>query len=97
LAERVYLPQLWLLQAAIARAQGRAAAGAAPVRHAIEEARAREAPWLELLALADLCEHHEETAAERRALATLVDRLPEASDTVPVRRARSILQAVKPA
>jgi DNA-binding winged helix-turn-helix (wHTH) protein/tetratricopeptide (TPR) repeat protein len=97
LAERVYLPQLWLLEAAVARTQGRAAAGAASVRRAIEEARAREAHWLELLARVDLCEHHEATAAERRDLAALVDRLPEAVDTVPVRRARSILQAVKPA
>jgi len=97
LAERVYLPQLWLLEAAIARAQGRADAGAAPVRRAVEEARARQASWLELLALVDLCEHHDAAAAERSALAALVDRLPEAGDTVPVRRARSILQAVKPA
>jgi tetratricopeptide (TPR) repeat protein len=96
LAERVYLPQLWLLEAAIARAQGRADAAAASVRRAIEEARAREAHWLELLALVDLCEHHDAAAAERSALAALVDRLPGAGDTVPMRRARSILQAVKP-
>jgi tetratricopeptide (TPR) repeat protein len=96
LGERVVLPQLWLLEAAIARAQGRPDA-AASVRSAIEEARAQEAPWLELLALVDLCEHHEAAAADRSALALLVDRLPEAGDTVPVRRARSFLQAVKPA
>ncbi len=97
LAERVVLPQLWLLEAAIARAQGQAEAGAAAVRRAIEEARAQQAPWLELLALVDLCEHHEAVVGERRALAVLVDRLPEAGDTVPVRRAQSILQAAKPA
>ncbi|MDB5968020.1 MAG: transcriptional regulator [Hydrocarboniphaga sp.] len=92
LAERVVLPQLWLLEAAIARAQARAEAGAASVRRAIDEARAQNAPWLELLALVDLCEHHEAAAAERSALAVLVERLPEASDTPPVRRARAILQ-----
>ncbi|MDM0116668.1 AAA family ATPase [Variovorax sp. J22R133] len=98
LAERVYLPQLWLLQGSIARAQGRAAAGVVPVRRAIEEARAQQAPWLELLALVDLCEHHGAAVAERRALAALVARLlPEAGDTVPVRHAQSILQAAKPA
>ncbi|MEJ8824922.1 AAA family ATPase [Variovorax humicola] len=97
LAERVYLPQLWLLEADIARAQGRVDAGAASVRRAIEEARAQEAPWLELLALVDLCEHHEAAAVERRALAVLVDQLPEARDTVSVRRAQSVLDAVKPA
>ena len=97
LAERVYVTQLWLLEAAIARARGQARSGAASVRRAIEEARAQEAPWLELLALVDLCEHHEAATAEYRNLGALVDWLAEASDTVPVQRARSILQAVKPA
>ena len=97
LAERVVLPQLWLLDAAIARAQGRAEAGAASVRRAIGEARAQEAAWLELLALVNLCEHHDAAAAERSALAVLVDQLPEAADTLQVRRARAIMQQVKPA
>jgi DNA-binding winged helix-turn-helix (wHTH) protein/tetratricopeptide (TPR) repeat protein len=96
LVERVVQPQLWLLEGQIARAQGRAEAGAASVRRAIEEARAQEAPWLELLALVDLCEYHDAAAAERNALAVLVDQLPEAGDTAPARRARAILQAVKP-
>ncbi|RZL89564.1 MAG: transcriptional regulator [Variovorax sp.] len=97
LVERVYLPQLWLLEAAIARAQGRADDGAASVRRAIAEAQAQQAPWLELLALVDLCEHHEASIPQRRALAALVDQLPEARDTVPVRRAQSVLKAAKPA
>jgi DNA-binding winged helix-turn-helix (wHTH) protein/tetratricopeptide (TPR) repeat protein len=97
LAERVVLPQLWLLDAAIARAQGRAEAGAASVRRAIGEARAQEAAWLELLALVNLCEHHDAAAAERSALAVLVDQLPEAGDTLQVRRARAIMQQVKSA
>jgi tetratricopeptide (TPR) repeat protein len=91
LDERVYLPQLWSLEAAIARARGEAGAGAAALRRAIEEARMQDAPWLELLALVDLCEHHDGGAAERSALADLVGRLPEASDTVPGRQARAIL------
>ena len=62
LGEGVYLPQLLLLQAAIARAQGRPEAGAASVRRAVEEARAQEAPWLELLALVELCAHHDAAA-----------------------------------
>jgi DNA-binding winged helix-turn-helix (wHTH) protein/tetratricopeptide (TPR) repeat protein len=92
LGERVYLPQLWLLDAAIARAGGRPAAGETSARRAVEEARAQEAPWLELLALVDLCEHHEASAEERHALEALVDRLPEAHDTEPVRRARSLFR-----
>ena len=97
LGEGVYLPQLLLLQAAIARAQGRPEAGAASVRRAVEEARAQEAPWLELLALVELSAHQNAEAGERQALAALVDQLPEAAGTEAVERARSLLQTAKPA
>nr|WP_256591005.1 tetratricopeptide repeat protein [Pseudomonas sp. ERMR1:02] len=90
LGERVYLPQLLLLEAAIARAQGQPDAGSAAVRRAIEEARAQEAPWLELLALVELCEHHDATAEDQQALATLVDQSPETDGTELVKRARSL-------
>ena len=53
--ERIYLPQLLLTQGAIARARGQLAAADASIRGALEESRAQEAPWLELLALTDLC------------------------------------------
>jgi DNA-binding winged helix-turn-helix (wHTH) protein/tetratricopeptide (TPR) repeat protein len=96
LAERVYRPQLLLLEAAIARTQGRADAGAAAARRAIEEARAQEAPWFELLALVDLCENHEATAEDRLALAALVGRLPEAVGTDVARRARSLVPSLRP-
>ena len=92
LGERVYLPQLLLLEAAIARMQGRLDAGCTAVRRAVEEARAQEAPWLELLALVELCEHHDATAEDRQALAALVDQLPETDGTELVKRARSLLQ-----
>ena len=95
LDEGVYLPQLLLLQAAIARAQGRSEAGGASVRRAVEQARTQEAPWLELLALVELCAHHDAEPAERQALAALVDQLPEAAGTEPVERARSLLQVTK--
>ena len=97
LDEGVYLPQLLLLQAAIARAQGRPEAGGASVRRAVEQARTQEAPWLELLALVELCAHHDAEPVERQALAALVDQLPEAAGTEPVERARSLLQVTKPA
>jgi ATP/maltotriose-dependent transcriptional regulator MalT len=96
LGERVYLPQLLLLEAAIARARGAADAGSGSVRRAIEEARTQQAPWLVLLALVDLCAHHDAATEERDALAMLVDQLPEAADTEPVTRARLLLQASKP-
>nr|WP_283255994.1 AAA family ATPase [Dyella humicola] len=97
LAERVYLPQLLLLEAAIAWARGQADAGAVSARHAIEEARIQDASWFELLALVELCEHHAATLEERGALRTLVGRLPEAADTALVGRARSLLTRAKPA
>jgi tetratricopeptide (TPR) repeat protein len=95
LGERVYLPQLLLLEAAIARAQGQPDAGNVAVRRAVEEARAQEAPWLELLARVELCEHHEATAEDRQALSTLIDRLPETAGTELAKRARSLLQAAQ--
>jgi tetratricopeptide (TPR) repeat protein len=49
--ERVYLSQLHLTAAAIARARGDATGAKAAVERAVSEARAQEAPWLERLAL----------------------------------------------
>jgi tetratricopeptide (TPR) repeat protein len=95
LGERVYLPQLLLLEAAIARAQGQHDAGSVAVRRAVEEARAQEAPWLELLALVELCEHHEATTEDRQTLSTLIDRLPETAGTELAKRAHSLLQTAK--
>jgi hypothetical protein len=89
--ERVYLPQLWLLEAAIARARGKAALAEAAVRRSIAEAKAQEAPWLELVALVELCEGGAATAADRRALRALVDALPEAAGTTALERARAVL------
>jgi ATP/maltotriose-dependent transcriptional regulator MalT len=91
-AERVYLPQLFLIQAAIARGRGRAAAAETCVRRALVEARAQEAPWLELNALLELCESKSAQAEDRHALALLVEGLPEASNTTSVTRARAIAQ-----
>jgi DNA-binding winged helix-turn-helix (wHTH) protein len=96
LGERVYLPQLFVMQAAIARARGDRAAADAAIRRAIAEARAQEAPWLELMALIELCDRHSATAKDRRALAALVDQLPEARDTAAVARARALLDKTKP-
>jgi DNA-binding winged helix-turn-helix (wHTH) protein/tetratricopeptide (TPR) repeat protein len=92
LNEGVYLPQLLLLEAAVAHAQGRSGDGAASARRAVAESRAQEAPWFELLALVDLCEHQLATAAERQSLGALVDRMPEAAGMEPVRRALAVLR-----
>ncbi|QKG65581.1 AAA family ATPase [Pseudomonas sp. B14-6] len=97
LGERVYLPQLLLLEAAISRAQGRPDAGIAAVRRAVEEARAQEAPWLELEALVELCELPVATADDQQELATLVDQSPETDGTELAKRARSLIHTAKPA
>ena len=95
LGERVYLPQLFMMEAAIARARGQSTAARASVRRAVAEAREQEALWLELMALLELCEHEGATVNERQALAALVDRLPTAVDTTAVARARALLGKTK--
>ena len=55
LDERVYLPQLLLLKAAFRSARGDTVAADAATRRAVADASAREAPWLELITLTDLC------------------------------------------
>ncbi len=87
--ERIYLLQLLLIEAAIARARAQLAAALDTARRAIDEARAQQAPWLELLARVDLCAHDGADAEDRRALAAPVDALPEAGDTAAVAAARA--------
>jgi tetratricopeptide (TPR) repeat protein len=88
--ERVYLPQLLLIEAAIARARKRVVDARASARRAVEEARAQEAPWHELAALVELCDIQGAETADRQALAALVERLPEAADTAVMARARTL-------
>ena len=94
-AERVYLPQLFLIEAAIARARGDAGRAQASVRRAVAEARAQDAPWLELISLLDLCKSDGATSKDRRALAGLVEQLPEAADTTAVSTARAFLDNIR--
>jgi tetratricopeptide (TPR) repeat protein len=93
--ERVYLPHLFLIQAAIARARGEMSAAHASVRQAVAEARAQEARWLELIALVELCECHGAKTEDRHALASVVQRLRGASDTTVVRKAQALLENAK--
>ena len=96
LDEHVYLPQLFLTEAGIARARGDSTTARASVRRAVAEALAQEAPWFELMALLELCEH-DGAAKDRQALAALVDQLPEAAHTTAVTRARALLGKTKAA
>jgi DNA-binding winged helix-turn-helix (wHTH) protein/tetratricopeptide (TPR) repeat protein len=93
--ERVYLPQLFMIEAAIARARGESAVADAAARRAVAEAREQEAPWLELLALVELCGNEGAKAKDRQALAALVDGLPEAADTDAVARARALIRGAR--
>jgi len=90
--ERIYLPQLRLIEAAIARHHGEAERSARAIRQAIDEARAQEAAWSELLARIDLVEHADPTADDRVALGALLDQLDEARDTDVVAHARRLLE-----
>jgi DNA-binding winged helix-turn-helix (wHTH) protein/tetratricopeptide (TPR) repeat protein len=93
--ERVYLPQLLLIEGALAQALGQSGVAQSSVRRAVEEARTQEAPWLELTALTALCEREPVAAEDREALAALVDRLPEAAETTLVSRARALLKGAE--
>jgi DNA-binding winged helix-turn-helix (wHTH) protein/tetratricopeptide (TPR) repeat protein len=95
--ERVYLPQLFMIEAAIARARGESAIAHAAVRRAVAEARAQQALWLELLALVESCAHEGAKAKDRQALAALVERLPEAADTAAMARARRLIRGARAA
>jgi len=93
LGERVYLPQLLLLEGAIARKLGRFDRGAAAVRRAIAEARAQQAAWLELQGMVELCQYHDATPADHEALLMLLMALPEADGTALITHARHIAGA----
>jgi len=94
-AECVYLPQLFLIEAVIARARGQSVAAHASVLRAVAESRRQQAPWLELITLLALCKTHGAKSEDRRALAALLERLPEAADTAAVASARGLLDNAK--
>ena len=92
IGEREYLPQLLVLDARIADALGEAKRARESIRQAIAEARAQEAPWLELAALSALCERPDVSAKDFAALAHVVEQLTEGLDTAQVARARELLK-----
>src|SRR4029077_12975180 len=92
LGERVHLTQLHLLAARIADELGEPAAAGESIRLALAEARAQEAPWLEMLALSALCEQPVATPEHRASLRAVLDRISGAEDTAPVARARALLE-----
>ena len=92
IGERQYRTQLLLLDAQIADGLGEQRRALESIREAIAEARAQEAPWLELLALSAQCERRDANAKDIAALAQVVDQLTEAADTPQVARARALVK-----
>jgi DNA-binding winged helix-turn-helix (wHTH) protein len=91
LGERVYLTQLHLLDARIADAHGEPQRARPSIERAIAEARAQEAPWLELLALSALCERPGASHEQRASLRAALDQISGGEDTAPVADARALL------
>lgn len=89
-AERVYLAQLLMIEAAIARGRAEHDAALACLRRSVAEARAQNARWQEMLALTELCTSGGANAKERQALTALLDQLPEARDTKAFQRAQAL-------
>jgi DNA-binding winged helix-turn-helix (wHTH) protein/tetratricopeptide (TPR) repeat protein len=91
LGERIYLPELFVIEASLARTRGKPRDAEAALRRALAEAREQQAPWLELAPLAELCAARGASRGDREELAALIDRMPEAKHTQAVARARAIL------
>ncbi|MDP9140987.1 MAG: AAA family ATPase [Pseudomonadota bacterium] len=94
--ERVYLPQLLLIQAEITRSSAGAAEAEKCIRSALAEASSNSAPWLVLLVLTDLCEHAPATQ-DRRTLAALVEQLGDARGAALLTRAEQLVGRTGPA
>jgi len=92
IGERQYRTQLLLLDARIADGLAEPQRSGESIRQAIAEARAQEAPWLELLALSARCERPDAGAEDFAALARILDQLKEGLDTAQVARARTLLK-----
>jgi hypothetical protein len=93
--ERIFVPQLRLIQAAIERSRGDTAAAEASIRSAITEARAQGALWLELLARTELAERATPTLEDWQALSACVERLGEADDTSLFAKARALVDSAR--
>jgi DNA-binding winged helix-turn-helix (wHTH) protein len=92
IGERHYMTQLLLLDARIADALDERQRASASLRKAVAEARAQEAPWLEMIALSALCEHKGAAPEDFGSLRTVLDQLTGGSDTTAVARARAVLE-----
>lgn len=94
--ECIYLPQLHILQARLALAEGRPEAARSALRDGMCEARRQNAPWLELTVALAAWTLVGGGAAELAELAQICARVPEGHDTGPMRAARALLDRNQP-
>ena len=90
--EGKYRTQLLVLEGRIADALGEAQRARESMQQALADARAREAQWLELIALSALYERDGASAEDLAALRDVVERLTEGLDPAPVAKARAVLE-----
>ena len=95
IGEREYLPQLLVLKARIEDALGERKRASESIRHAIAEARAQEAPWLEMIVLSAACERKGAATRDREALRLVLDRVVGGRDTPPVLRALALHEGAR--
>jgi tetratricopeptide (TPR) repeat protein len=95
--ERDYLPQLLVLDARIADALGEGKRAGESIQQAIAEARAQEAPWLEMIALSAACGRKGATARQREALRLVLESVTGGRDTAPVASALALLEGKRKA
>jgi DNA-binding winged helix-turn-helix (wHTH) protein/tetratricopeptide (TPR) repeat protein len=91
IGERIYLPDLHMLEARIALGQKRADDARRALHAALTEARSQQARWMELAALAALCELPDATQADFDALNATSANLNEGLDTVLAQRVQRLL------
>jgi DNA-binding winged helix-turn-helix (wHTH) protein/tetratricopeptide (TPR) repeat protein len=91
LGERIYLPQLHLLDARTADALGQNDRSRESIGRAVDEARSQQAPWLEMLALSALCERSRATTEDRASLRAALGRISGGEDAAPVVAARALV------
>jgi hypothetical protein len=91
LGERIYLPQLHLLDARTADALGQNDRSRESIGRAVDEARSQQAPWLEMLALSALCERSGATTEDRAALRAALGCISGGEDAAPVVAARALV------
>jgi len=89
--ERIVLPQLLLVQAAIEGARGETEAAESSIRRAVVEAQEQGASWQEFVALVELFERAIPTPNDWQALAVLIDEFGDVGEEQLLARARRLV------